>query len=344
MRYALKYDLRAPDFGAPLQSLYRACLDQCRAADTWGFERVFLLEHHGTDDNYCPSPLILGTAIAASTAKMLISPAALIAPLHEPLRIAEDLAVLDQISGGRVEVVLGAGYSPDEFAMFGRDVTQRGAAMSEIVQVLKDAWTGEPFQFRGRTVRVTPRPARQPRPPIFLGGMTAAAARRAARVADGFWPVNAALEQEYRAECEREGHPPGVTAPRGYVVEPFVSPRFTFVSEDPERDWNVVLPHALHESVSYAQLARSAGARQQSNTPAMFQDEHISAEDIRSGGNYMVMTPEACIQMYRGLAPDGMVVLHPLLAGLDPEASWSSLTLFAERVMPRLNELTVDVG
>ncbi|HEV7679871.1 MAG TPA: LLM class flavin-dependent oxidoreductase [Candidatus Dormibacteraeota bacterium] len=117
MRLALKYDLRAPAFGADIDTLYAACLDQCAAADGWGFERVFILEHHGSGDSYCSSPLTLAAAIAARTNRIRISTGALIAPFHHPLRLAEDLAVLDILSGGRLDVVLGAGYLPSEFDM-----------------------------------------------------------------------------------------------------------------------------------------------------------------------------------------------------------------------------------
>jgi alkanesulfonate monooxygenase SsuD/methylene tetrahydromethanopterin reductase-like flavin-dependent oxidoreductase (luciferase family) len=336
-RLALRYDLRAPAFGADISALYRACIEQCEAADGWGFERVFLAEHHGSEDRYCPSPVSVAAAVAARTSRLRLSPAAFIAPLHHPLRIAEELAVLDLLSDGRVDVILGAGYVEAEFAMFGADLTQRGAVMSEVIAVLKQAWTGEPFEFRGQRVRVTPRPVQAPRPDIYLGGMSRPAALRAAREADGFWPINPKLTEIYLEERKRLGLPEGVAAPDGYAVDPFRSPRFVLVSEDPERDWERILPHALHETNEYARMLTDAPGASQKNLPAGFTAGALSAQDIRDGGTYMVVTPEECVEMYRPLAKaSGMITLHPLLAGLDPELSWSSLTLFAERVMPEL--------
>lgn len=340
IRFTLKYDLRAPSFGPDPAALYAACIEQCEAADRWGFERVFFAEHHGSEDRYCPAPVPVAAAVAARTKHIRLSPAALLAPLHDPLQVAEDLAVLDLVSGGRLDVILGAGYVADEFAMFGADLSHRGAAVSELIAVLKRAWSSERFDFRGRQVRVTPRPAQQPRPDIWLGGMSKAAAMRAAREADGFWPINPALTDAYLQERARLGLPAGSTAPAGYAVEPFVSPRFVFLSEDPERDWPRIMPHAVHEVASYTRMLTDApGASRANVAPAYTQtgEDAWSPETIRKGGSYLVLTPEQCVDMYRPLAKvNGMVMLHPLLCGLDPDLSWNSLTLFAERVLPEL--------
>jgi alkanesulfonate monooxygenase SsuD/methylene tetrahydromethanopterin reductase-like flavin-dependent oxidoreductase (luciferase family) len=301
---------------------------------------VFFAEHHGSDDRYCPSPVPVAAAVAARTKQIRLSPAALLAPLHDPLQVAEDLAVLDLVSGGRLDVILGAGYVADEFAMFGADLSRRGAAVSELIAVLKQAWSGGQFDFRGRRVRVTPQPAQRPRPDIWLGGMSKAAALRAAREADGFWPINPALTQVYLEERARLGLTAGSCAPAGYAVEPFVSPRFVFVTEDPDRDWPRIMPHAVHEVASYTRMLTDAPTGSRANVaPAYTQagEDTWSPETIRKGGSYLVLTPEECVEMYRPLAEvNGMVMLHPLLCGLDPELAWSSLTLFAQRVLPEL--------
>jgi alkanesulfonate monooxygenase SsuD/methylene tetrahydromethanopterin reductase-like flavin-dependent oxidoreductase (luciferase family) len=187
--FSLRYDLRCPPFAsATPQELAETAIEQCAWADALGFVSVTLSEHHGSDDGYLPSPLVLGGAIAARTRNLRLILGALIAPLHDPVRLAEDLAVLDLMSGGRVIPVLAGGYVAEEFRAFGRQLSERAELMDEIVPFLERAWTGEPFEHRGRTVRVTPRPAQQPRPPIWLGGSSRAAARRAARLADHFLP------------------------------------------------------------------------------------------------------------------------------------------------------------
>ena len=150
----------------------------------------------------------------------------MILPLHDPLRVAEDVAVLDLASGGRVDLVIGAGYVPAEFAMFERAIADRPRLVEEGMQALMQAWTGEPFEYRGRTVRVTPRPLQRPRPSLALGGSSPASARRAARLADRFVPALPQLWKHYRAERERLGQP---VPPGGRV-----GPLFLHVAEDPD--------------------------------------------------------------------------------------------------------------
>lgn len=112
--------------------------------------------------------------------------AVILLPLYHPVRLAEELAILDLVSKGRAGFILAAGYRKEEFDTFGLSLADRGRLMEEGVDVLKKAWTGEPFEFRGEKTLVTPRPFRRPRPPIILGGSSHAAAKRAAQIADGF--------------------------------------------------------------------------------------------------------------------------------------------------------------
>src|SRR5215467_14374957 len=170
----LRYDLRVPPFaGTTHAAQYAACLEQCAWADERGFDFVALSEHHGVDDGYLPAPITLAAAIAGRTRRLPINIAAVLVPLHDPVRLAEELAVLALASGGRVSVIAGLGYRAEEFAMAGVERKARGRLTEEYVDVLRKAWTGEPFEWRGRTVRVTPRP---PTPPmVLMGGSTDAA-------------------------------------------------------------------------------------------------------------------------------------------------------------------------
>src|SRR5829696_5725131 len=118
MRLALRYDLRHPPVAAAsLDDLYAASIAQCEWGDQNGFDVVYLGEHHGAEDGYMASPIVQGAAIASRTSRIEIHFSALVAVLHHPLRLAEDLATLDIISGGRVAVTLGIGYRPHEYEM-----------------------------------------------------------------------------------------------------------------------------------------------------------------------------------------------------------------------------------
>jgi alkanesulfonate monooxygenase SsuD/methylene tetrahydromethanopterin reductase-like flavin-dependent oxidoreductase (luciferase family) len=325
----LRYDMRAPGFGASPAELYAAALEQAAFGDAQGFDAVQLSEHHGTDDGYLPSPLVLAAAIAGRTARIRLEIAALILPLHDPLRVAEDVAVLDLASGGRVELVIGAGYVPGEFAMFDRAIADRPRLVEEGMRALELAWTGEPFEYRGRIVRVTPRPLQRPRPALALGGSSPAAARRAARLADRFLPAVPSLWKPYRAERERLGLP---VPPAGKV-----GPLFLHVAEDPDSAWDRIAPHALHEANAYGRWMAETGTAGPYRPLA-------DADALRSSGLYRVVTPDECVALAESLGAHGTLLLHPLMGGLAPELGWSSLELFAAKVLPRIRPRRASVS
>src|SRR5438128_1573947 len=124
---SIRFDMRSPAFGLPTSDLYEAMLDMAAFADSNAFTAIVVSEHHSSEDGYLPSPLIAASAIAARTSRIAITVAALLVPLYEPLKLAEDIAVLDHLSRGRVSYVVGVGYRPDECALFGVDFDWRGA-------------------------------------------------------------------------------------------------------------------------------------------------------------------------------------------------------------------------
>lgn len=155
-------------------------------AEEAGFDSFWVTEHHGMPDGYLPAPLTLLAALAPVTRRIELGTGVLLAPLHQPLRIAEDAALVDRLSGGRLLLGLGLGYAEHEYRAFGVDPATRGARLEALVATLRTAWTGEPFSCRELgldDVRVTPVPAR--RIPVWLGGYAAAAVARAGRIADG---------------------------------------------------------------------------------------------------------------------------------------------------------------
>jgi alkanesulfonate monooxygenase SsuD/methylene tetrahydromethanopterin reductase-like flavin-dependent oxidoreductase (luciferase family) len=320
VRLSLRYDLRAPAFGPPAEALYRAALEQCTWAEQNGFHMVNLTEHHGADDGYCPSPLVMAAAVTGRTSSLRVLVAALILPLYDPIRLAEDLAVLDLASGGRVDLVIGAGYRPEELAMFGHQMGDRIALVEEGVAALRAAWSGEEFEYRGRRLRVTPRPLRPRGPVLLMGGATKAAARRAARLGDGFIPVDPSLWPEYEAACRELGRDPGPPPPAS-------GPLFVHVADDPDAAWAKIAPHALHETNSYGAWLAEADEGVARYAPT------DDADSLRVGGAYAVLTPDECVAMARST---GALGLHPLMGGLPPELAWESLELVADKVLPHL--------
>lgn len=324
MKLVLRYDMRAPQFGAPAADLYAASIEHVAWADRLGFETVYLAEHHGADDGYGPAPMIQAAAMMGVTKRIRVHFSALLVVLHDPIRLAEDLAILDLISGGRVDITAGLGYRPHEYRLFGVDKRRRVAVFEETIQLLRQAWTGEPFQYRGETVVVRPRPYQPSGPPIYIGGSAEASAFRAARLGDGYLPAMPGLWGIYEAECQRLGRP---TGPR----EPSTpSPLFLHVSDDPDRDWEVVAPHVLYTAQSNAQWAKERGVGATPYPAATTVDE------LKAHPRFLVLTPDECVDHLLGLEDDTEVQFQPLMGGLPPEIGWASLAMFEHEVLPKL--------
>jgi alkanesulfonate monooxygenase SsuD/methylene tetrahydromethanopterin reductase-like flavin-dependent oxidoreductase (luciferase family) len=192
--------------------------------------------------------------------------------------------------------------------------------MEHAVDTLRRAWTGEPFDYDGRTVRILPRPHTPGGPPIILGGTSKAAARRAARIADGFLPSAPKYFETYREELGRMGKQ--VPPPLG---SDDVGPLFLHVSEDPERDWARIAPHALHEMNDYGRWAKG-------NPDHPYQCVE-SVEELRASGRYLVLTPDECIAHAHA---SGALLIKPLMGGLDPALAWESLELIESKVLPAI--------
>ena len=317
---AIRYDLRVPPFASITHAeQYAACLDQCAFADERGLDVVVLSEHHGVEDGFLPAPVTMAAAIAGRTRRIGINVAAILVPLHDPVRLAEQLAVAQLASGNRVSFVAGLGYRAEELEMAAVDPKSRGKLLEEYVGVLRHAWTGEPFEWRGRTIRVTPKP--EVAPMIFVGGSTASAARRAARLRAGFFPSigDPALAEAYQGECARSGFD------GGFLMMPS-GPGFVHVTRDPERDWQQIMPHALYDAHTYASW----------QPPEQRSQMHVSGDDaaaLRKSGVYRVVTPEECVAL---VLEHRRIVLHPLMGGMPAEMGWQSLRLFADEVLPRV--------
>jgi alkanesulfonate monooxygenase SsuD/methylene tetrahydromethanopterin reductase-like flavin-dependent oxidoreductase (luciferase family) len=320
MIFGLRFDGRNPRFArVEMADRYRALLDMCEWADRRGALFVSLSEHHGAADDYLPSPLIMAAAVAARSKNVRIGINALIAPFHDPLRLAEDAAVVDLLSGGRLDLTLAGGYVKGEFDMFGVPLSERPARVEEAVATLRAAWAGEPFQFRGRTVQVRPKPAQAGGPRIMLGGTSEAAARRAARIADGFIPSEPACWQFYRDECLRLGKadPGAGLTGHGDVV---------ILAEDPDAAWSEIGPYFLHETNSYGAWQTAA------HVEATYQPQE-SIEALRATGQYCILTPDEYAARQEAAGGLAFAVLHPMVGGIPPDLAWRHLRLFQERFL-----------
>lgn len=322
----IRFDMRSPG-ATPAEAAerYAAALAMAAYADEVGFDMAVLSEHHGVDDGYLPSPLVMAAAVASRTCRIPINVAALLVPLHDPLRLAEDIAVLDLLSAGRLSYVVGLGYRPEEYAMFDREWTRRGKRMDACLEAMLAAWKGEPFEHEGRTVSVRPVPLSDP-PLLLVGGSGPAAAKRAARFGLGFFPPvgDDDLAQVYRDECERLGRPAGmVLMPSG--------PGSVLCAEDPDAAWERVGEHLLHDATSYRSW-------QTDDIRSHVKADATTVEELRAEGVYQILTPDECVALAAELGPMGPITHHPLCGGTPIDEAWASVRLYAEAVLPRLRE------
>ena len=320
MLFGLRFDFRNPAFAATIHAeRYAAALEMAEWADRLGCVSIAVSEHHSSPDGYLPSPLPIVSAMAARTTNVRFLVAALIAPFYDPLRLAEDLAVLDQLSQGRVDLIVAGGYVHEEFAMYGVPMNERGRRVTETVATLRAAFRGAPFEFRGRTVQVTPPPYRPDGPSIILGGSSEAAARRAARIADGFIPTVPDVWDFYRDEVQRLGRPDPGPSPVG-------ENRTVALAEDVERGWQQMTPFFLHETNAYGRWQ----AQDDIASPYRTVDD---VDELRAKGQYAVLTPDELVAELKA-APFPYVMFHPLCGGIPPDLAWSSLRLFENEVLP----------
>ena len=187
LRFGVSYDLRnPPDSGISNPELYAETLEQMVWIESLGFDVVWTTEHHFIDDGYLPSWVPLAGAVAARTQRLRFATDICLLPFNHPLRLAEDLAVLDNLSNGRVELGVGMGYAPHEFRGFGIPLPRRVSLMDEGLEVLRRCFAGERFSFQGKRyqfedVVISPGYVQPGGPPLWVAAMSEAGARRAAR-------------------------------------------------------------------------------------------------------------------------------------------------------------------
>jgi alkanesulfonate monooxygenase SsuD/methylene tetrahydromethanopterin reductase-like flavin-dependent oxidoreductase (luciferase family) len=202
------FDLRTPAWGTPTNELYRAALDMSAFADGIGVDAITLMEHHGSDDGYLPQPFTMAAAMAAVTENVRFLLGAVLLPLHDPVVVAEQIAVTDLISNGRLNVILGTGYVPSEFAMFRKSLKHRAKLMDSGIDTILRALRGERFEADGRPVYVRPLPVQKPEDILLVGGGVPASAKRAVRYGLGVSPISSDIVDVYLDECHRLGREP----------------------------------------------------------------------------------------------------------------------------------------
>jgi probable F420-dependent oxidoreductase len=328
--FGLWYDFRQKlPFTEKYEDFYAECLEEIEEGERLGFTGVWLSEHHFVDDGYLPSPLVVAAAIAARTTSMRIGTNVLLLPMHHPLRVAEDVAVADLISGGRFTLGVGQGYVQHEFEALGFNRKHRPSLFEEGIEVIRQAWEEGHIGYGGKRWRFEDLPF-GPRPsekiPIYIGAFAEPAIDRAARMGDGFLASagGGAFAKTYRTLRE-------ALARHGRAEEkfPYVASMTLYVHEDAERARAEVAPAISYQRSRYAEWGTDRGEP----TPEPIRPEDLPWE------RYFVGDPddvaEGLIQLYQE-APYDHLCFWGRLPGLSHEQALKSMRLFASEVAPRV--------
>lgn len=240
MRLGLYYDLRNPAAARPWARVYAAALDRIAWADDKGIGAIWVTEHHGFADGYLPAPLTFCAAIAARTRRARIGTAVVISPLMPVTALAEQAAVVDILSGGRLELGLGAGWRAAEFPAFGADYALRYEALEEAVRSLPELWDSG---------KVTPAPVQRPLP-VWVGARGPRGARLAGRTGAGLLWIDQDLMPPYLAGLD-SADPPALPRVGGLVN--------VFLADDPDRARGLIRENGRRNRASYEDAGGAKG-------------------------------------------------------------------------------------
>jgi alkanesulfonate monooxygenase SsuD/methylene tetrahydromethanopterin reductase-like flavin-dependent oxidoreductase (luciferase family) len=309
--FSLRFDMRLSRGAAT--DLYAAAIEMCAWAETRGAVIAVLSEHHGTDDGHLPAPHILAAAIAARTKQLAILLAAVPLPFWDPVRLAEEMSVLDIISKGRVSYAFGIGHRAEEYEHFGIDMHQMGKLADESLALVRRLLSGEPVDHDGRRIHVTPAPATTGGPYVLIAGGSKAAARRAAKYGLGLISQtdSPGLKEFYESQCRASGHEPGVIQ---FPVPG--APTTVFVADDVDRAWGELGPYLLHDAMT------AASYRHGDDSVASISRADSVAALREAEGPYRIFTLDEAAEYIRGGRP---LPLLPLCGGVPPEVAWPYL-------------------
>lgn len=330
VNFGLWYDLRNPPQGnRPFSTFYREVLNQVQWAEGLGFDSVWLTEHHFCDDGYTPSPFTIAAAIGERTTTMQIGTNLIVAPLHNPIRLAEDAATVSLLTGGRFDLGLGMGYWAPEFAAFGRSLRNRPSLLEETVALIRRAWAGSREPFNGKRfsfpdVPVTPVPEHTPQ--LLVGAMAEPAIERAARIADGFLSTQNPHQPSYLAALDKQGIPPE----HGRIY----AGQWTIIADDPEREWARIGEHALYQLNNY--IAWGAFGPPES-TP-----QFADADQIVQAGAFQLWDPATAVEEITTLLCERPQIrdMHfwAQLPGESVDSGSARLELLSRKVLPQVRE------
>jgi len=309
---------------------YREALDEVVRAEELGFDSVWMEEHHSVTNHYWPSPLPVLAGFATRTSRLTLGTDIIVAAFHHPVRLAEDVAMLDVISNGRIVLGIAIGYKPDEFALYGVDLEKRGARFEEQLAIMKGLWTQERVQFTGTYYtlegRLEPKPVQKPHPPVWIGGWGDITLRRAATLADNWIPGPTADLKRLLAGKQQfleRRRAAGLAAPAEWPLT-----RDVIIADTDQRARELAEEHIM---VAYRR-EYAGGWRHP------FIDASIATDlDKLAEGRFIIGSPEQCVRRLRRFVEEyGMthLICRMFFPGMPHAHILRGLELLAREVMP----------
>ena len=327
-----------PGSGRTFAEEYRATLELSRQAEVLGFDSVWVSEHHGSSDGYLPALLPMLAAIAAVTERVELGTGVVLAPMYHPLRLAEDAAVVDNLSAGRLILGLARGWREEEFRMFDIPPGQRLARTLEPIEILRKAWTAERFSFEGKVWRfedvlVTPPPARPGGPPIYLGGFDEKTIRRAGRIADGYIRSRSALDAS--KEALRWAEEGAREAGRDPETLGFALLQNAFVARDGSEAWERVKDGVAHQIGVYAAWGGGGDTPGTGLEVPRPDEEQLKKLTIHGTPEEVIAGLEPTVAAFAGRR-EFQLIVRLQYPGMSDEAAREAVELFGTEVLPAL--------
>jgi alkanesulfonate monooxygenase SsuD/methylene tetrahydromethanopterin reductase-like flavin-dependent oxidoreductase (luciferase family) len=330
------------------QAVYDSALEQMLAAEPLGYHSIWFAEHHFNDYGLCPAPPVLASFVAARTSTVRLGMGVSLLPLHHPVDLAEQLAVLDVVSGGRLDVGIGRGGTLQDYQTFRSDRADSRARVEEGIALIQQCWRGEPFDFAGRfhaaeNLHVRPRPVQRPHPPLFVATNSADSVLSAARLglptlSSFFVPIDELCRRHelYRETALASGHSPAEIDDlqrRSWVMR--------VVHVAPSRDEAVRATEApfmgYQRRMSVLRSDGTGGSIANSFDRSLLRLR--SFHDYLDDGWLMLGNPAEIRDGLRAFVDTTgyhRVLLVMALPGLDTPSALRSMRLFADHVAPAL--------
>ena len=325
-----------PPNGQNVDRLIDEIIEQAQVCEASGFDGFYFTEHHQQEDGYLPSPVLMAGLVGMKTERIKVGTCVLLSPLYHPIRLAEDIAIVDRATKGRMVVAMGIGYQAVDFGAFGVPPAQRVRRTVESAEIVRQAWTGQPFSYSSRyhtieNVRVTPTPQQVGGPPIWFAGWSPPGLERAGKLADGWiadpvqsLPVIKEFTAGYRKAAEANGRKPFVCLMRDCIVG-------TSYEDCVRKSDPTMVSHRFYfENGAYVEDGYLDGVEKAQDLSF----ERAAKDRLIAG------SPEACLdqlQMWREeIRPDYLLVRMRQPGGPPQAESLNDIRLFGEKVIAKL--------